>query len=124
MRAAVVRRPRRFALLAVVLVACSAAVPAAVSPTPFSTPFFSPTASPKPVPAKARSVTAVGSSFVATGDFRGNGTNQVARIDDPTTDLAVRIAVADRFDADPQTWFSTDRNFLALDRAKVAVADV
>src|SRR5207248_4794399 len=126
MRAAVTRRPKTFALLAVLLIACSAGVPVAVSPTPFESPFTpAPTATPKPIPAKARSVSALGNgAFAATGDFRGNGTSQLARIDDPKGDLAIRIAVSDRFDADPATWFATDRNFLSLARAKLAVADV
>ena len=129
-RAAVRRRPKTFALLAVLLVACSAAVPAAVSPTPLGTAIGqitqAPTASPKPVPAKTRSVSALGSSYVATGDFRGRGDTQAAIIDDPTFEQAMRFSVRDSFasSATPTAWLQLEKNFLSLDRAKFAVADV
>ena len=129
MRGAVKRHPKTFALLAVLLVACSAGVPVAGSPTPLQTfiatvaPTPSPTPTPRPI-VKARSVTVAGTTVVASGDFRGNGTTQVARIADPTGEQAWRVGVADRLDADPDTWLTTDVNFLALSRAKFAVADV
>lgn len=129
-RAAVMRRPKTFALLTVVLVACSAAVPTAVSPSPLASLItLAPTATPSPTPTprplvKARSVSVAGNTVIASGDFRGNTTTQLARIADPTGEAALRIAVADRFDAEPVAWFNTDRNFLSLPRAKFAVADV
>ncbi|HYK97369.1 MAG TPA: DUF3048 domain-containing protein [Candidatus Acidoferrales bacterium] len=129
-RSAVMRRPKTFALLTVVLVACSAAVPTAVSPSPLEslitlapTPSPSPSPTPRPL-VKARSVSVAGDTVIASGDFRGNNTTQLARIADPTGEAALRIAVADRFDAEPVAWFDADRNFLALQRAKFAVADV
>jgi hypothetical protein len=116
------------ALLAATLVGCTAALPPSPSPspTPEPTPTVAPTASPKPLPAKGRSVSAVGSSFVVTGDFRGTGDTQVALLEDPTSDLALRISVRDSFAdaAAPEVWLQTDRSFLALYRAKLAVVDV
>ena len=95
------RRPKTFSLLAALLVACSAAVPAAVSPTPFETPFSSftpsPTPTPKPQPAKSRSVSALGGSFVATGDFRGSGDTQAAIIEDPTLGMKANAKKATIF---------------------------
>jgi DUF3048 family protein len=123
-------RPKTFALLTVILVACSAAVPTAVSPSPLASLItLAPTPSPSPTPrplVKARSVSAVGDAIVATGDFRGTGDTQIATVDDPSGDLAVRISLKDTLGdtAQPALWFQTDRNFLALDRAKFAVADV
>ena len=129
-RSAVTRRPKTFALVTVVLVACSAAVPAAVSPSPLASlitlaPTPSPTPTPRPL-VKARSVSAVGGAIVATGDFRGTGDTQIATVDDPSSDLGVRISLQETLSdtRQPALWFQTDRNFLALDRAKFAVADV
>ena len=127
---------KRFTLLAVVLlVACSAAVPAVLSPSPLTTfvatlaPTQAPTPSPSPTPkplVKARSVAVTGGAIAATGDFRGTGDTQIATIDDPTGDLAVRITLRDTLigTAAPSLWFSTGRNFLDLGRAKFTVADV
>ncbi len=126
-------RVRSLALFATLLIGCQAALPQpSASPsetaTPEATVVAVPTATPtpKPVPAKGRSVSALGASFVATGDFRGTGDTQVAVIDDPTSDLALRISYRDSFadTATPAVWLQTDRNFLSLDRAKIAVADV
>ena len=132
MRERLKRRPKTFAFIAVaLLVACSAAVPVAVSPTPLSTfvATLAPTPSPSPTPrplVKARSVSVAGGAVVATGDFRGSGETQVATIDDPSRDLAVRMTLRDTLigTAAPALWFATDRNFLDLGRAKFAVADV
>ena len=126
------RRPKTFALLTVVLVACSAAVPTAVSPSPLATLItVAPTATPSPTPTprplvKARSVSVAGDAIVATGDFRGTGDTQVVTVDDPTGELALRITLRNTLSdtAAPAVWFQSDRNFLALDRAKLAVADV
>jgi len=130
-RAAVMRRPKTLALITVVFVACSAAVPAAVSPTPLQSfiATVAPTPSPSPTPkplVKARSVGVVGNAIVAGGDFRGTGDTQLATLDDPTGDLALRITLRDTpaSTAAPAVWFSSDRNFLSLSRAKLAVADV
>jgi len=126
-RAAVARRPQRLALLAVVLVACSAGVPAAVSPPPLQTLIGAVTPTPTPRPlVKARSVTRVGSAVVASGDFRGTGGTQVAVVEDPAGDLGVRISVRDTLAgaAPAALWLQSGPNFLALNRAKLAVADV
>ncbi len=129
LRAAVSRRPKTFALLAGLLVACSASVPAAVSPSPLQTLLSSITPSPSPSPTprplvKARSVAQVGSTVVATGDFIGNGATQIATIDDPKGDLAMRITVRTSFSGDASGWMITGPEFLSLQRAKIAVADV
>src|SRR5690349_22687528 len=96
-RELLMRRPKTFALLTAVLVACSAAVPTAVSPSPLASLItLAPTPSPSPTPrplVKARSVSAVGDAIVATGDFRGTGDTQIATVDDPSGDLAVRISL-------------------------------
>jgi hypothetical protein len=127
-------RVRSLALFAALLIGCQSALPvppASPAATPeatvaLSTPTPTPTPTPKPVPAKGRSVSALGASFVVTGDFRGTGDTQVAVIDDPTSDLALRISYRDSFadTATPAVWLQSDRDFLSLDRAKVAVADV
>lgn len=131
---AAVRAPswssRTVALLAVLVIACSAPVPAVVeTPGLTATPVPSPTPSPSPTPRppiKARSVSQVGSAVVATGDFRGTGGTQVAVIEDPKSDLALRIGVRDALagSATASLWFQSDANFLSLRRAKLAVADV
>lgn len=116
---------RRLALLAALLIGCTASTPAAVSPSPTTTVTSSPTATPKPTPARARSVALVGSTIVVTGDFRGTGSSQVATLNDPTTDLSLRIGVKDQpADATDAVWMKSDPNFLSLQRAKFAVADV
>lgn len=123
--------PRPAALLAALVLACSAPAPAVVSltPDPTATPAPSPTPSPSPTPRppiKARSVAQVGSAVVASGDFRGTGGTQVAVIEDPRGDLAVRIGLRDTLagSATMGLWFQSDANFLSLARAKLAVADV
>ena len=74
---------------------------------------------------KARTVTVVGSTVVAAGDFEGNKKTDVVVISDPAADLSVRIALrAKTADAAEMVWFKSDRSFLALSRAKFAVADV
>jgi hypothetical protein len=80
------------------------------------------------VPGKMRSVSVVGRSVAASGDFRGNGKSQIALLQDPSRDLSVKIIVRDQnADGDTfseSTWLTTAPNFFALARAKFAVADV
>lgn len=124
---------RPLVLLLVLVISCTTATPppsetpAAVvtaAPTPTDTP--APTPTPKPLPARGRSVSVVGNTVVATGDFRGTRDTEVAVLDDPTSDLSLRIALRDSFStADPPAvWLRSDRDFLSLARARFAVADV
>ncbi len=73
---------------------------------------------------KARSVARVGSTVVATGDFLGSGATEIATIDDPKGDLAMRITVATAFGGEPSGWMITGPRFLSLQRSKIVVADV
>jgi hypothetical protein len=122
---------RPLVLLMVLVISCTTAVPpppsetpvVAASPVPTDTP--APTPTPKPLPAKGRSVSVVGNTIIATGDFRGTRDSQVVTLDDPTDDLGLRISVRDSFGATSSAlWLQTDKNFLSLGRAKFAVADV
>ncbi|HUQ41836.1 MAG TPA: DUF3048 domain-containing protein, partial [Candidatus Limnocylindrales bacterium] len=81
---------------------------------------------PKPlVPVKARSVSTVGNTVVAAGDFEGTKKTQVAFISDPASDLSMRIALRGKTsDATETVWFKSDPNFFVMQRAKFAVADV
>lgn len=115
---------RLFALLAALLIACTASTPApssSASPVPTQ----SPTPTPKPTPARGRSVTVVGAMVVATGDFRGTGGSQVAKIWDPAANGTVRIDLRERPDDQSETtWMKSGAGFLVLSRAKFAVADI
>ena len=82
---------RPLVLLVVFLISCTTAVapqpsetPASAVATPAPTDTPAPTPTPKPLPAKGRSVSVVGSTVVATGDFRGTRDSQVVTLDDPT----------------------------------------
>lgn len=115
---------RRLAVLAALLVACTASTPTAVSSPSPSAPTASPTPTPKPVPARGRSVSVVGTAVVATGDFRGTGGSEIATIVDPTSDSTMEIGVRDRPDATAEQWMKSGANFLSLARSKFAVMDV
>ncbi|MDO8506124.1 MAG: DUF3048 domain-containing protein [Candidatus Limnocylindria bacterium] len=128
--AAVIRSVRPLAFLVAALVACNAALP---QPTAAPSAAAEPTqavasATPKPLPViRARSVSVVGSTVAASGDFNGTKTTQVALVQDPAADLSLRITVRERIAADGSAdtlWFKSDPNFLALPRAKFVVADV
>lgn len=119
--------PMRLApLLAALVAACSAPAPAASPPAPTAAVTSTPTPTVARPPVKARSVAVVGGAVVATGDFRGVGDTQVAIVEDPSANLAVRISLRDTLagSSPPVVWFESDPNFLALARAKFAVADV
>lgn len=115
---------RRLAIVAALIVGCTAATPTAVtSPSPTTT--ASPTPTPKPVPARGRSVAVVGSAVVATGDFRGTGGSEVATLTDPTSDWTMQIDVRDHpGDATGTQWLKSGASFLSLARSKFAVMDV
>jgi len=91
-------------------------------------PSLPPARSAPPVPGKMRSVSVVGTSVAASGDFRGNGKSQIALLQDPARDLSLKISVRDQnADGDTfseSTWLTTASSFFALARAKFAVADV
>src|SRR5438128_2663576 len=107
---------RPLVLFVVVLMACTPAVtpppsdtPAAAVATPAPTDTPAPTPTPKPLPAKGRSVSVVGNTVVATGDFRGTRDSQVVTLDDPTDDLGLRVSVRDSFGAASSAlWLQTD----------------
>jgi hypothetical protein len=122
---------RPLVLLMVLVISCTTAAPpppsetpvVAASPVPTDTP--APTPTPKPLPAKGRSVSVVGNTVVATGDFRGTRDSEIALLEDPLQDLGLRISLRDSFGATASAlWLQTDRNFLSLARAHFAVADV
>ncbi|MDQ2953194.1 MAG: VCBS repeat-containing protein, partial [Chloroflexota bacterium] len=117
---------RLLALLAVVLISCTATTPQPSPSTTTAEPTVAATATPKPiVPVKARTATAVGNNVVVAGDFEGTKKTQVATISDPVADLTLRIALRGKTaDAAETVWFKSDANFLAMRRAKFAVADV
>ena len=120
--------PAAVAVVTLILAACAPAVP--------TTPDVGGGAAqqsiaPTPVSAKlppARSVSVVGSTVVASGDFRGSGKSQLALLQDPTGDLSLRITVRDaNSDGDTfseSTWLTAPPGSFALSRAKFAVADV
>src|SRR2546428_9115778 len=125
-------RPLVLSIAVALVVSCtgpsapqSTATPAvAASAVPTDT--AAPTPTPKPLPAKGRSVSIVGNAIVATGNFRGTHDTQIAVLEDPASDLSLRIGVRVSFSAAdaPATWLQSDKNFLSLSRAKLAVADV
>src|SRR2546428_5861267 len=125
-------RPLALLISVALLVSCSGpaapqpgATPAvAASAVPTNTAASTP--APKPLPAKGRSVSVVGNTIVATGDFRGTHETQIAVLEDPGSDLSLRIGVRDSFTATgaPAVWMQSDKNFLSLSRARLAVADV
>jgi hypothetical protein len=119
---------RPLVLLAALLLACTPTLPQAVSSaSPTVEPTVVATATPKPPqPVRARSVAAVGTGFVASGDFTGTKTSQVAFIQDTAADQSVSISVG-KGPADPATaslWFKSGPGYLSLARAKLAVMDV
>ncbi len=123
-----IRGVRGLALVTVAVLACTTTAPQP-SPSPTPTPTVEPTvaatSTPKPIiPIKARSVSAVGNSVVAAGDFEGTKRTQVALINDPNADLSLRIAVRGKTADAPETvWLNSDPNFFALQRAKFVVTD-
>ena len=119
---------RPLVVLAALLLGCSSSLPQSEpSSSPTAQPSVAASQTPKPPqPVRARSVAALGSGFVASGDFQGTKTSQVAFIQDPAGDLGVSITVG-KGSAEPATaapWFKSDANFLALARLKLAVMDV
>jgi hypothetical protein len=118
---------RPLVVLAALLIACSSTLPqTGPSGSPTTEPTVAATATPKPPqPVRARSVAVVGSTIVASGDFQGTKTSQVAFIQDPAADLGVSISVG-KGSADPATaalWFKSGPGYLSLARAKFAVMD-
>src|SRR3989475_5299750 len=78
--------------------------------------------------APPRSVSVVGATVAASGDFRGTGKSQIALLQDPARDLTLRISVREaKVDSDTfseSVWLTSAPGFFALARAKFAVADV
>lgn len=117
-----------------VLTACLGAPPAATSPTaPPSAKVASsgavlgaPSALTTPTPVRA--VSAFSGGVAASGDFRGNGKQQVALLRDPAGDLSLRIGLLERGssgDALGETaWYTSGPNSFALARSKLGVMDV
>ena len=123
-----IRSIRPLVVLAALLLGCTPSLPQAVSSaSPTIQPTAAASATPKPPqPVRARSVAVVGSGIVASGDFLGTKTSQVAFIQDPAADLSVSISVG-KATADPATaalWFKSGPGYLSLARAKLAVMDV
>jgi hypothetical protein len=118
---------RPLVVLAALLIACMPAAPGSTPPASVEPSAAAATATPKPPqPIRARSVGVVGNGVVASGDFQGTKTTQVALIQDPASDLSLRITVG-KPAADASTgsvWFKSDPRFLSLPRAKFVVTDV
>ena len=122
------RSLRPLVVLVALLLGCTPSVPQAVSSaSPTVEPSVAASATPKPPqPVRARSVAVVGTGIVASGDFLGTKTSQVAFIQDPVADLSVSISVG-KGTADPGTaalWFKSGPGYLSLARTKLAVMDV
>jgi hypothetical protein len=124
---------RLLALSLVALTACSAPLFPSASNEPSgaaaSAPPQTPSPSPTPRPlSDVRSVGVFGMSIAASGAFGGPGKSQIALLQDPLHDSSVKITVRDA-NADGETfseatWLTTAPRSFALDRAKLAVADV
>jgi hypothetical protein len=133
MRRGLVHRPivaaRALALATVALIACTATTPPATS-TPGDQAQSSPVPTPTPLPPlkPARSVSAVGAGFAASGDFRGNGKSQIALLQDPAGDASLRVTVrepsADGESFTDSVWLTSGPNSFRLNRAKFAIADL
>jgi hypothetical protein len=118
---------RALALLSAALVSCTTALPQpSASPATSADATIAVSPTPKAiVPIKVRSVTTVGASVVAAGDFAGTKRTEVAVISDPASDLSVKINVLGKTaDAPGDLWFETGPGVLSLARAKFAVMDV
>src|SRR6185503_13260515 len=119
---------RALALLSALLVSCTTALPQPSAAPATATPEASAVVSPTPkaiVPIKVRSVTTVGASVIAAGDFAGTKRTEVAVITDPKSDLSVQINVLGKTpDAPGDLWFQTGPGVLSLSRSKFAVMDV
>ena len=128
-------------LLAILIVGLAACSGSPVQPPPAPTASERPTVAGTQPPIKPsatlvpaarvappRSVSVVGATVAASGDFRGTGKSQIALLQDPARDLTLRISVREaKVDSDTfseSVWLTSAPGFFALARAKFAVADV
>ena len=123
--------PRLAALVAAALVACTAAPAPSAPPAAQATTSPAPTATPVPVSrSPLRSVAVIGSTVVASGDFKGAGPRkpQIALIQDPEKDQSLKVTVREpNRDGETHTdavWLTLGPQSFALNRAKFAVADM
>jgi hypothetical protein len=122
---------RLLAIAAAVVTACSSLSPNASSEPSIAvaSPPASPTPTPTPRPlVDVRSVGVFGSSVTASGDFSGPGKSEIALLQDPTANGALKVTVRDA-NADGETfsestWLTLGPRSFSLTRAKFAVADV
>ena len=74
------------------------------------------------------SVASFAGGVALSGDFRGNGASQVAMLQDPSSDLGLRITLLERGAADEQlggsSWYASGRGSFDLARAKWTAVDV
>src|SRR6266545_3632549 len=124
------RRPLAAILtLSVIVAACTPASVPAGSPAPTEEARQPAQASGFVAPRHLRSVSVVGSTIAASGNFRGTGkSTQIALLQDALKNMSLRIAVRE-MSPDTNTfseseWLKTPPDFFALGRAKVVVADV
>src|SRR2546422_7469459 len=138
-RARAGRTRPRFAgsgLLAFLIVGLAACSGVPVQPPPAPTASERPTVAGTQPPAKSsaqppaaraaapRSVSVVGATVAASGDFRGSGKSQIALLQDPARDLTLRISVREA-NADSDTfaesvWLTSAPGFFALTPAQFA----
>ena len=130
------RMPRMIsALIAVLLISCvgqpgtitPADQPPAATKAPAGTgAVLSAPAATAPLPTRA--IASYSGGIAASGDFRGNGKQQVALLRDPVGDLSLKIALLERGASGDQlgesSWYSSGPNFFALSRTKLTVLDV